>query len=232
MDKLIIFTDGASRGNPGPGGYGAVIVNKSEDHVWEMGGRADKTTNNRMELMAVIEALKRSKNFDGKIVVYTDSSYLINGITKWVQNWQNNNWKTKDKKDVLNKDLWVNLLELSSGKKIDFIYSAGHSGIVGNEKADKIATNFADNLKQNLFRGRLEDYKFDIFNLTAGEKKKASGGRSGKAFSYISEVDGEVKVHQTWAECEARVKGKRARFKKALNKEEEATIINEFRAKR
>jgi ribonuclease HI len=228
-DKIIIFTDGASRGNPGRGGYGAIIVNMPENHVWELGGREDTTTNNRMELMAVIESLKKIKEADSKIEIHTDSSYLINGITKWIKGWQKNAWKTKEKKDVLNKDLWQKLSSVIDGKKIDWKHVSGHAGVVGNERADKIATEFADKIMPRLYRGKFDEYAQDILNLTKTHTKTSpSGGRKGVAYSYISEVDGVVLRHKTWSECEARVKGRKARFKKALSAEEEKKIVEEF----
>jgi len=228
-DKIIIFTDGASRGNPGPGGYGAIIANLAENHVWELGGREDKTTNNRMELLAVIESLKRVREAKSKIEIHTDSSYLINGITKWIKGWQNNDWKTKEKKDVLNKDLWQKLSHEIEDKKIDWKHVSGHAGVAGNERADKIATEFADKIMPKLYRGKLEDYTQDILNLTKTRAASSkSSGRKGAAYSYISEIDGVIVRHKTWGECEARVKGRKARFKKALTEEEEKQIVKEF----
>ena len=102
--NTIIYTDGASSGNPGPGGYAAVVSRGSK--VSEIGGHEEKTTNNRMEMSAALFALKETEAGES-ITVYTDSAYLINGITKWVFGWQKNNWMTKDKKEVLNRDLGV-----------------------------------------------------------------------------------------------------------------------------
>lgn len=232
MEKIIVFTDGSSRGNPGPGGYGAIIVNKREDHVWEIGGRDEKTTNNRMELLAVIEALKRLKDTDQKIEIHTDSSYIINGVTKWVKGWQKNNWKTATKSPVLNQDLWQKLLDNSDKKDIVWKYAPGHSGVVGNERADTIATEFADNLKVKLYRGLVDDYGRDIFDLMPRSiKKKSTPAKKGQAYSYISEIDGVVVRHKTWSECEARVRGQKARFKKAMTLEDEKKIIEEFESR-
>ena len=228
-EKIVIFTDGSSRGNPGRGGYGAIIVNIGENHVWEIGGREDMTTNNRMELLAVIESLKRVKDTTSKIEIHTDSSYLINGITKWIKGWQKNDWKTKEKKEVLNKDLWQRLSSEIENKKIDWKHVSGHAGVVGNERADVIATEFADNVMPKLYRGKMDEYTQDILNLTKTKtKQSAGGGRKGAAYSYISEIDGVIVRHKTWGECEARVKGKKARFKKALTEEEEKQIVKEF----
>lgn len=220
--QIIIFTDGASRGNPGPGGWGVVMVYKSgvEDFkVVELGGREEHTTNNRMELTAAIKSLEFSYTLNPKpytLTIYTDSKYLIDGITKWIFSWEKRNWVTKNKEPVLNKDLWEKLLELTKFREIEWKYVGGHSGIAGNERADQIATEFADERVSNFFSGDISKYKIDILNLNGEEKKKSSKNRSrSKAYSYLSMVEGVIEKHKTWAECEKRVRGKSgARFKK------------------
>src|SRR5207245_895868 len=119
----------------------------SKGVVVELGGRKSPTTNNQMELTAALEGLKRLDQLDtehGPIFVYTDSRYLINGITKWVFGWQKNNWITSQKEPVVNQELWEGLLEVTHGKRIEWKYVGGHSGIAGNERCDVIATEFAD----------------------------------------------------------------------------------------
>ncbi len=228
-----IFTDGSSRGNPGPGGWGAIVVDG--DLVTELGGRDGHTTNNKMEITAAIEACKKLKVGDSAIL-HSDSSYVINGITKWVHGWKKNNWITSQKKDVENRDLWEKLVDVTKGKNISWKYVGGHVGVKGNERCDVIATSFADGKPEQLYSGPLS--AFPIKNITdvsqdvgSAEIKKSNSARSkAKAYSYISAVNGIVKIHSTWAECEARVKGvKGARFKKALNAEEEAMTVAEFR---
>lgn len=232
MQEILLFTDGASKGNPGPGGWGAVVVGQGK--VVELGGREAHTTNNRMELMAALKGLQLSKSMPaGPRVLRTDSSYVINGITKWVKGWQKNGWQTKEKKDVLNKDLWTDLVEAAHGQEVAWEYVGGHVGIAGNERVDTIASEYALGREEKLFKGPIEEYDVDITNLAhdtvAKEKKSAGKSRSGaKAFSYISEVDGIVQVHKAWAECEARVRGRRARFKKALSVVDEASIVAQF----
>lgn len=230
----IIFTDGASRGNPGRGGWGVVVVDSAKSLLVELGGREDDTTNNRMELTSAIEALKIVDE-DSNNIVYTDSSYLINGITKWVFGWQRNGWKTKTKEDVLNKDLWMKLLDETKKRKVNFIHVGGHVGIAGNERCDVIATSLADGLKIDLYKGPLSGYQIkDITNVSQDlekvENKKTSKSRSNaKAYSYISLVDGVVVTHHSWADCEKRVKGaKGARFKKTFSKEDEDQIKADF----
>ena len=112
--KYIIFTDGACSGNPGPGGWGAVIIDEKENQI-NLSGKEKSTTNNRMELMAPIMALKKIKK-SSEIIIYTDSTYLKNGITIWIENWKKNGWKSANKKPVKNKDLWVALNNLTEKK--------------------------------------------------------------------------------------------------------------------
>ena len=228
--KIFVFTDGSSRGNPGPGGFGAIIV--MPEKIVELGGRDMQTTNNRMELSGVISALSFLSSTleakSSKLLLYTDSSYVVNGITKWVFGWQKNNWKKADGTDVLNKDLWEKLFSLSRDFKIDWKIIPGHSGVAGNERCDEIATSFADGDTPNLFDGKKEDYKIKLLPVEIGavEIKKTKGKT---AFSYVSAIDGIVKVHSSWKECEARVKGKAgARFKKSFSKSDEEKIIKEF----
>jgi len=157
---VTIYTDGSSRGNPGPGGWGVIV--DDGDRVIEMGGREDHTTNNRMELTAAIKSLEAISG--DEVTVYTDSEYVMKGITEWVHNWQKKGWRTANKKPVLNQDLWQELLFVtekikSSGKKLEWKYVAGHAGVDLNERADVIATSFADNLPPSLYDGPKDGYK-------------------------------------------------------------------------
>ena len=143
-DRVEIYTDGACSGNPGIGGWGAYLTYK--DNVKELSGSAENTTNNRMELVAAIEGLKILKK-SSKVNLYTDSVYLKDGITKWIFNWQKNNWKNANKKDVKNKDLWIQLLEVVNKHDINWIWVKGHEGNEGNEIADNLATSAISNFK-------------------------------------------------------------------------------------
>ena len=241
--KVTIFTDGSSRGNPGPGGWGAIVIerlkNKIEDgrqetFVTELGGGEKHTTNNRMELTAALEGISRAPK-NSVIVVNTDSSYVINGITKWIHGWKKNNWITKAKEDVLNKDLWMDLDKSMTGKKVEWKYVGGHIGVLGNERCDHIATAIADGVAPKLYKGALLDYDLpNILDVSHDEmslkKKKSSSSKSNaKAYSYISMVGGVIETHKTWPECEKRVKGaKAAKYKKSLSREDEEGIIQEF----
>lgn len=159
MNKTIIFTDGSSRGNPGPGGWGAIVV--SGTVVKELGGREGTTTNNRMELMAAIESLK-SVDTKESITLYSDSQYVIKGMTEWIAGWQKKGWKNSQKKAVLNRDLWERLLEASEGKDITWTYVKGHAENPGNNRCDEIATTFADNEPTKLYDGALDSYPIKI----------------------------------------------------------------------
>lgn len=238
-EEHIVFTDGSSLGNPGPGGWGAVLV-LSGEHVVELGGREAKTTNNRMELSAAINALDRLVDETGDVVIYTDSKYLVNGITQWAKKWVLNDWMTTAKKPVDNRDLWEKLLELeglrSSGGVIHWKYVPGHVGVPGNERADEIATMYAKDDEPRLYEGDAAEYTIDVLHLVPDEQltaqKTKQNSRKGKAYSYLSLVDGIPMRHSTWAECESRVKGKSGvKFRKALSVDEEKEILNEWGVK-
>jgi len=155
---ITIYTDGSSRGNPGPGGWAAIVMD--EVRAVELGGREEHTTNNRMELMGAIEGLRFAGTLStDPIEVYTDSEYVMKGITQWIEGWQKRNWKTASKKPVLNQDLWRELLVQIEGKKIEWKYVAGHSGHAFNDRCDEIATSQADDINISLFNGSRSDYK-------------------------------------------------------------------------
>jgi len=134
---INIWTDGACSGNPGPGGWGALI--KYNNSTKEISGSEKNTTNNRMEMIAVIKALKYIDT-KSQINLYTDSKYVKEGITNWIIGWKKNNWKNSQKKDVKNKDLWVELDSLSLKHNINWNWVKGHSGNIENDIADKLAT--------------------------------------------------------------------------------------------
>ncbi len=143
-NKLIyIYTDGACRGNPGPGGWGALL--RCENYKKEIKGSSQLTTNNIMELTAVIESLKLIKN-TSKIIITTDSKYVKNGINDWIHNWKLKGWKTANKKPVKNKELWQELDSLTNKHQIDWKWVRGHTGHAGNERADKLANDAIDEL--------------------------------------------------------------------------------------
>ena len=142
--KIKIYTDGAAKGNPGKAGWGAVFIVGSK--IFEIGGGKNHATNNQMELTAPIEALKYIKKhkISESIEIVSDSQYVILGITEWIQNWMKNNWRNANKKPVLNRELWKKLYSLTQELKLKWTYVKGHNGDKYNERADEIATSFAD----------------------------------------------------------------------------------------
>ena len=141
--KYKIYTDGACSGNPGPGGWGAVIFDQ-EDNQKNISGSEKDTTNNRMELLAAIMALKRIKT-NSEITIYTDSIYVKNGITEWIIKWKDNGWKNSNKKLVKNKDLWIKLDNLCQKHQINWKWVKGHSTNKYNNLADELATQAIKN---------------------------------------------------------------------------------------
>jgi ribonuclease HI len=227
-DKILIFTDGASRGNPGRGGWGAIIVEGG--NVLELGDGETKTTNNRMELSAALHALK-STPVGAKIKLFTDSGYLINGVTKWVHGWNRSGWQTQEKKDVLNKDIWQKLDKANKEREVEWLQVKGHAGIAGNDRADKIATACADGESINLYKGSRLNYEFPVAEPTEEELNTMSDNqrKKTKAYSYLSLIDGVLNKHDNWGDCEARVKGQNgAKFRKAISAEDEVEILKSW----
>lgn len=232
---IIAFSDGAAKGNPGPGGWGAIIVLPS-GHVSELGGGSIHTTNNKMELSGAIAVLERAAGERDPVAIYTDSTYVIQGITQWVWGWRKRNWRTAQGTEVLNRDLWERLADLAAArgpKNIDWRWVRGHVGTAGNERCDEIAVAFATQKYPTLYDGPLEGYAIDIHAVpddTALPKRTAAvAGPKAAAYSYLSVVDGTPMRHATWAECERRVKGRGgARFKKSTSAADEAAILRSW----
>lgn len=228
MKKMEIYCDGSSIGNPGPGGWGAVVADRAR--VKEIGGYETHTTNNRMELTAAIEALALLRARTA-VTMHTDSQYVINGITKWVYGWDQNGWQTKGKKEVQNRNLWEVLLACTEKHEIVWKHVRGHEGVTLNERADMIANGFARKGKVELFYGSLAKYKEFLKGMPKARvvSKSRSKSKGGTAYSYVSLVDGKILTHKTWAECEKHVKGKTAKYKKVFSDEEETVLIAEWR---
>ncbi len=227
---IEIYGDGSAIGNPGPGGWGAVLhVSKDgmEKRVEELGGFAQHTTNNRMELTAVIEALKQVRDAL-PVTIKTDSQYVINGATKWVFGWEKNGWQTSQRTDVINKDLWQALVTVMRKHKVTWEHVRGHMGVALNERVDVIANGYARKEKVTLYKGSEDKYAEFLKTMPKPRKVAASSSKKGKAYSYVSVVNGDVKTHTTWIECEARVKGKKAKYKKVFSKEEESILFKEW----
>lgn len=237
--EILIYTDGSSRGNPGPGGWGTIVA--TGERVVELGGGEGQTTNNRMELQAAIAGLSLVRDLGNEFAVdvRADSRYVLNGITKWVFGWQKNGWVNSKKEDVINRDLWEELvLAVSdlhlSGCTIVWNYIPGHAGIPGNERADEIATMCADGKRPQLFDGARGVYNIHLTPRKGDGEKKPVGVRSQeekvrqkkKAYSYLSLVNGKLMKHATWAECEKRVKGvPGTKFKKSTSSADEESIM-------
>ena len=232
---IVAFTDGAAKGNPGPGGWGAIIVTPA-GQVTELGGRDPHTTNNRMELAGAIATLHHLQHTAGRVAIYTDSTYVIRGIREWIWAWRRRGWKTADGGDVLNRELWEQLAALVTARGRDAIawhYVRGHTGIPGNERADEIANDFALKRRVDLYHGPLIRYPIAVLDLpddtavpTRPATAPARSQAKAAAFSYLSVVDGTPMRHTSWAECERRVKGRSgAKFKKAMSAADEATIL-------
>ncbi|MDX3901364.1 MAG: ribonuclease HI [Sphingobium sp.] len=144
LTPVEIFTDGACKGNPGPGGWGAVI--RSGAHEKELSGGEALTTNNRMEMMAAVEALNALKR-PCRVTLSTDSKYVMDGITKWVFGWQKNGWKTADRKPVKNAELWQALVQAAARHQVNWKWVKGHAGHPENERADKLACAAAETFR-------------------------------------------------------------------------------------
>ncbi len=240
---ITVFTDGASKRNPGPGGWGVVIATP-DGHVTELGGGEALTTNNKMELTGAIQAFTHLEAVPGRVAVYTDSTYVIQGIEQWVHNWRRRGWKTATGAEVLNRDLWETLHGLTSARpprSIAWHYVRGHTGIPGNERVDAIADAFAVQGRAALYDGPLAGYDVAIFDVpdstglptrSSSSNAGSSGKSKGPAYSYLSVVDGTPMRHTTWADCERRVKGRSgARFKKATSAADEAEILRAWQVK-
>jgi ribonuclease HI len=146
---IDIYTDGACRGNPGPGGWAATLATGT--HLKELSGAETLTTNNRMELTAVIRALEALKR-PARARVYTDSQYVRLGITEWIASWKARGWRTADRKPVKNQDLWQKLDELAANHQIEWHWVPGHAGVPGNELVDRLANEAIDALQQQSLR--------------------------------------------------------------------------------
>lgn len=231
--EVIIYCDGACSGNPGPGGWGSIVI--CGGRVTELGAADSATTNNRMEMRAVLAALEFSlheyKNITG-INVLTDSVYVIRGITQWIFGWKKRNWKNAENEEVSNRDIWIELdkvvAEIKKNQiKIKWSFVKGHSGVPGNERCDRIAVAFSKNEWIELYDGAAENYLFDVNVLPEErplpEMKSKSAGPAAASW-YLSYVNGVLVRHQTWKECEAVVKGRPAKFKKVSSQQEEDEV--------
>jgi len=144
MKKIKIYTDGACSGNPGPGGWGAILIYK--DSTKELSGGLKETTNNQMELMGVIKALESLKE-KCEIEIYSDSKYVVQGMSEWIINWEKNNWRGSNKKPVKNKELWQTLLDLSKQHSISYHWVKGHADNPYNNRCDELAVEAIETVR-------------------------------------------------------------------------------------
>ena len=145
MKHVEVFTDGACKGNPGPGGWGVLL--RIGHHEKEMSGSEPDTTNNRMEMLAAIKALE-ALNQPCRVTLHTDSKYVLDGITRWVFGWQKNGWKTADRKPVKNADLWQALVAATRPHQVEWVWVRGHDGHPENERVDRLASDAATAAKK------------------------------------------------------------------------------------
>lgn len=143
MKRVEAYTDGACRGNPGPGGWAVLLRCDGSERSWS--GHAAQTTNNRMELTAVIEALERLRR-PCEVDVYTDSQYVVKGMTEWLANWKRRGWRTADRRPVLNQDLWERLERAAAAHRVRWHWVRGHAGHPENERVDRLANEAIDRL--------------------------------------------------------------------------------------
>ncbi len=202
--QIRIVTDGACRGNPGPGGWAALIVRSG--NAEEIGGHVAHTTNNRMELMAAVEGLRRVPP-NAQVQISTDSTYLIDGATQWLHAWKRRKWLTLDEQPVQHQDLWQELEQLA-GRRVQWNHVRGHTGDPENERVNALAQAFADNR-----------------SAPFGTKRPAGILPDGQP-RYLSLVAGRLMRHTTWEECKVRVHGVSAtKYKKCSSYAEELTTI-------
>jgi ribonuclease HI len=237
--EVLAFTDGAAKGNPGPGGWGAVVLVGSAA-VRELGGSGGATTNNRMEMTAALEALEWLREAaspgSARITIATDSTYLMRGVSEWLPGWKKRGWKTKDGGDVANRDLWEKLdRTVAACGPVRWRYVPGHAGFPGNDRADEIASEFALGRPPKLYEGPFEGYGLELLRLPPEGAPIRSASRDAKprsksgAHSYVSVVDGVVRRHTTWADCERHVKGRAgARFRKTVSAADERELMREW----
>jgi len=229
---ILVFADGAASGNPGPGGWGSIVASP-DGQITELGGGISPTTNNRMELAAVVQALNLIQRAPAlktqPIAVFTDSTYVIRGFTQWIWGWRKRGWKTAEGSPVINQDLWEALSLAAQGLDLEWKYVRGHTGVAGNERVDQIAVAYSKNSRIDLYLGSLLKYSVPIHDLPDSfdlpEMREKSGPKP-SAYSYLSVVNGELARHVSWPDCEARVTGRPgAKFKKVMSAQEESELL-------
>jgi ribonuclease HI len=221
MNTAVLFTDGAARGNPGPGGWGFVLV--VNDQVTEGSGAKNPTTNNAMELSAVIAGIKKFLvvGETKKLTIHLDSKYVRDGSISWRHGWARNGWMTKEKQSISNKDLWQELHKILNqcaelGITIDWDLVRGHRGIPGNERCDYLATTVADTGVDQSYNGPLSGHPFAKNLLTVPKTTEPY---------YIAFADGQLQKFTKWDDCSQWVRGRKAKYKKVHSTLEEESVL-------
>ena len=232
MRGPVAYTDGSCLGNPGPGGWGVRLL-YPDGIVEECGAAVNQTTNNQMELQAAIAALEHLGHLPN-VTVYTDSRYVIDGLTKWLPNWQRRGWRTVTGSAVKNRDLWQRLAQLATSK-VSWQHVRGHSGDPNNERVDDIARAFASGQVPQLFRGQVgglgDPVQQGATSHAIHARRLVSRPLSSRFFKprYVSIVRGDVAVDDDWPSCEARVRGVAgAKYKKVRTSEELAAFCAKY----
>ncbi len=239
-DTIFIYSDGACSGNPGPGGWAAVII-FPEGRVREFGGGERPSTNNRMEMLGAIAALSAVQDRPEPVKIFTDSGLLINGIKGWIHGWKRNGWMTAAGKPVVNQDLWERLDALTQARKgrLTWGHVKGHAGHEINERSDVIAVAFSKGASIRLYEGPavgcgyslLEPGEEHLHKGVSGGKASSSNSRSKAGGYYLSFVGGCVERHITWSGCQGRVSGvSGAKFKKVTSAQEEREVLKQWGA--
>ncbi|MBI5202149.1 MAG: ribonuclease HI [Elusimicrobia bacterium] len=232
MDSIHAYCDGACSGNPGPGGWGAVLI-LPEGVVKELGGGERPTTNNRMEMLGAISALRATADRPEPVKLFTDSSYVVSGITMWVHGWRRRGWQTMDGKPVLNRDLWETLMGLAAARRdrLTWVQVKGHAGHEVNERCDEIAVAYSKNQNADLYEGPAIGCGYSLLEPGPAHLRAPGGPRKPsspkpKGGWYLSWVGGKLEKHTSWPECQARVSGvSGAKFKKVSSPEEEKAAL-------
>lgn len=227
----MVYGDGACSGNPGPGGWAFLLADLDHGTVVEKSGFAMPTTNNRMELAALLETLKWLESHyptEKDIELFWDSSYVVNGFNQWLFGWSKRDFTKADGKEISNLDLWKSIWDLKQKlPKFKMTQIPGHSALHGNERVDELAVAQSQRAPIEEYNGSLSTYPISVEDLMAPAAfPKGSEKKSNQKYpAYLSFVDGKLERDLDWPTCQARVKGKSAKYKKVKNSVEEAQTL-------
>jgi ribonuclease HI len=228
MAKIIIYGDGACSGNPGPGGWAFLLVDIAGNLVIEKSGPSNPTTNNRMELTALKEALKTLLELyphELEVELYWDSSYVVNGYNQWLHNWARRDFTKADGAEISNLELWQEVWQLKQKlPKFKMTQIPGHSSLPGNERVDELAVSQSKDLDIMPYSGSLDHYLISLEDLFIETTKGTQ-----KYPAYLSLIDGKLSRYLTWDECKSQVQGKSAKYKKVKNAVEESQTLKAWK---